>query len=304
MTVASPAPVALFAYRRPEHLQAALSALAANTLAGDTSLTIFCDGPRTATEVADVEAVRSLARRASGFREVHVVVREENLGLAGSLIRGVSTMLADHDRVIVLEDDILTSPHFLTYMNQALERYQEETQVWCIHGYQFPVKQPLPDTFFLRGAECWGWATWRRAWQGFESDGSRLLDTLKQKNLVRAFNLDGGYDYYGLLAQQAAGKVDSWAIRWRASAFVQGGLCLWPGRSLVKNIGHDSSGEHCADTARFDAEPSRTPVPVSTIPLQEDLAARDALRDFFICTRPSLGRRIGNLIRRGLEVLR
>jgi hypothetical protein len=162
----------------------------------------------------------------------------------------------------------------------------------------------LPDTFFLRGAECWGWATWRRAWKGFNSDAHRLLKTLRDKDLTGAFNLDGGYNYTGLLTQQIAGKVDSWAIRWRASAFIGDGLCLWPGRSLIKNIGHDRSGEHCVDTDRFDAEPSKTPVPVSRIPLQEDLAARSALREFLILTRPPLGRRLRNLLKRCSGALR
>jgi hypothetical protein len=300
MTMVSPTPVALFAYRRPEHLRATLAALADNALAVDTDLTIFCDGPRDSDDMAAVAATRDVARRADGFHTVHVVEREANLGLAGSVIRGVSEMLGEHERLIVLEDDILTSPYFLTYMNQALDRYAAEEQVWCIHGYQFPLQQALPDTFFLRGAECWGWATWRRAWQGFDSDAGQLLETLRHKGLLHAFNLDGGYDYADLLARQAAGKVDSWAIRWRASAFANGGLCLWPGRSLVKNIGHDRSGEHCADTDRFDSEPSPTPVAVTAIPLEEDPRARDALRTFFISTRPPLGRRLGNLLRRCL----
>lgn len=304
MIITSPAPVALFAYRRPEHLQATLSALAANALAEATELTIFCDGPRTEQEREDVAKVRSLARDAKGFSQVRVIARDQNLGLAGSVTHGVDEMLSEHERVIVLEDDILTSPHFLDYMNQALERYATEQRVWCIHGYQFPLQQPLPETFFLRGAECWGWATWRRAWQGFEGDAQRLLDVLKRKGLMDDFNLGGGYDYYSLLAQQAAGKVDSWAIRWRASAFAADGLCLWPGRSLVRNIGHDNSGEHCADTERFDSVPSSSPVEVASIPIREDSVARDALRDFFIHSRPSLGRRFGNLVRRCLGARR
>lgn len=301
MIVQQTAPVALFAYRRPEHLRATLYALAENRLASATCVTVFCDGPRSEAERPLVEAVRELACRAAGFREVRVVVRERNLGLARSLIRGVSVMLEDHPSVIVLEDDIVTSPHFLTYMNEALERYEQETRVWCIHGYQFPVSEPLPDTFFMRGAECWGWATWRRAWQRFESDETVLLKALEQKRLVQAFNLDGGYNYYGLLKQQAAGKVDSWAIRWRASAFINGGLCLWPGRSLVRNIGHDQSGEHCIASSRFDSDPSRTPVSVAGIAVEENLVAREVMRDFFMSTRPPLRQRIRNLLRRCLR---
>lgn len=294
----SPAPVALFAYRRPQHLRATLSALAANTLATQTSLTIFCDGARSAQEVVDVEAARCVARSATGFKDVQVVTREANLGLAASVILGVGSVLAEHERIIVVEDDILTSPHFLTYMNDALAVYRDESLVWSIHGYQFPIAQKLPETFFLRGAECWGWATWRRAWAGFDDDGGRLLDALRRNRLLAEFDLDGGYAYSTLLATQAAGKVDSWAIRWRASAFLNGGLCLWPGRSLVTNIGHDLSGQNCAATDRFDATVSPLPVAVTWQPLREDRLARDALRDFFILTRPSLRRRIMNLLRR------
>jgi hypothetical protein len=298
MTAAFPAPIALFAYRRPRHLQATLSALAENTLAKETAVTIFCDGPRSEADRTDVEAVRTLATHATGFRDLRVIFRDRNLGLARSLISGVTTMLAEYETVIVLEDDLLTSPFFLCYMNEALARYRDDPRVWCVHGYPFPVRAHLPETFFLRGAECWGWATWRRAWQGFQEDEGILLSALREKDLVRAFNLDGGYDYYGLLKRQAAGKVDSWAIRWRASAFVAGGLCLWPGRSLVQNIGHDKSGEHCIASNRFDSEISRLPLHAAAIPIKENIEARNVLKDFFIRTRPPLSRRISNLFNR------
>src|SRR5262249_35869456 len=156
--------------------------------------------------------------------------RERNFGLAQSIVQGVSGTVAQHGRIIVLEDDMVTSPHFLTYMNQALDKYADEARVVSIHGYVYPVEQPLPETFFLPGADCWGWATWKRGWSCFNPDGQFLLNELKRQKLIRDFDFNGAFPYSEMLQAQIKGANDSWAVRWYASALLAGKLTLYPGR--------------------------------------------------------------------------
>lgn len=277
----SAAPVILFAYARPLHLQAALESLRRNELASQTHLTVYCDGPKNAGSAAGVRAVRELiAQTRDGFASVTRVYRDENMGLARSVIAGVSQALERNERVIVLEDDLVLSPHFLRYMNDALNCYAADEEVASIHGYCYPVAKVLPETFFLRGADCWGWATWRRAWKTFDPNGQKLLMELQQKKLVEAFDLDGAYSFSRMLKNQIQGLNDSWAVRWHASCFVRGMLTLYPGRSLVQNIGTDASGTHKDDTHDFHVETASTPVLVSRLPLFESPVARAAFIDF------------------------
>lgn len=241
------APVALFVYNRPDHCRRTLEALAANEGAASTELHIFCDGPKrfaTKADLAAISEVRELVVHQKGFKEVFVYLQDENRGLAASVIAGVTQLLNLSERIIVLEDDIVTSPAFLAYMNKALDFYADEEKVASVHAYTYPITG-LPEFFFLRGADCWGWGTWRRAWKVFEKDGQVLLDRLISEGLLKDFDFGGYGGYSQMLRQQIEGKVNSWAIRWYASAYLQGMLTLYPGTSYITNIGVDGSGEHC-----------------------------------------------------------
>jgi len=189
-------------------------------------------------------------------------------------------VLGSHGRVVVVEDDLLLSPHFLRYMNDGLALYAGNERVASIHGYRYPCTDPLPETFFLRGADCWGWATWSRAWQHFEPDGTALLARLRERRLTRAFDLDASFPYTRMLEDQVAGRNDSWAIRWHASCFLKELLTLYPGRTLVENIGNDSTGTHSARTEVFSAAPTDAPVEVRTIAIEESSEGRAAFRRF------------------------
>lgn len=276
-----PAPVAVFAYRRPEHLRRVLRSLAANDLAAKSVIHVFCDGPRGAEDGPAVHATREVARETRGFAGVTVHEQAGNCGLASSIIGGVNWMLERTERVIVVEDDILVGPYFLRYMNEALTVYANDTRVASIHGYIEADVHHLPETFFLAGAECWGWATWRRAWACFEADGRKLLEELEARGLERDFDLDGSYPFTRMLRDQIVGLNDSWAIRWHASAYLRGMLTLYPGRTLVENIGHDGSGTHCADEARSRRRPSQTPVRIERQALAPCAEARRAIADTY-----------------------
>ncbi len=225
--------------------------------------------------------VRSYIRSIAGFKSVAIVERERNFGLARSIIDGVTRVCEEYGRVIVVEDDLVTSPYFLIYMNDALALYQDEGSVISIHGYVYPVKTVLPETFFLKGADCWGWATWKRGWDLFEADGGVLLQELTQRGLTHRFDFDGTYPYTRMLKDQIKGKNDSWAVRWYASAFLKDKLTLYPGRSLVLNIGNDSTGTHCSTTSTFSGEITNTRVNVKLIPIEDNLLARQQIRRFF-----------------------
>jgi hypothetical protein len=247
------APIVLFVYNRPDHTRRTLAALAANPLASDSDLIIYADGAKKPEHALGVEQTRAVARLAKGFRSVSLLERESNLGLARSVISGVTAACDSYGRVIVLEDDLVVAPGFLAFMNQALDRYADSEKVMQISGYMFPVSHPeeLPEAFFSRLPTSWGWSTWRRAWSSFEPDAEVLLQRLRLSDLA-AFNLGGYFSYSQMLEEQSRGNLDVWGVRWYASMFLQGGLCLYLSGSLVSNIGMDGSGEHCGPSNAYD----------------------------------------------------
>jgi hypothetical protein len=274
------APVVLFAYRRPDHLRRAIDSLAANSGADQTQVSIYCDGAKSAADREAVEQVREIARSAndtSRFTSVRVIEREHNMGLANSVISGVTETLEGHDRVIVMEDDLVVSPDFLEYMNQALELYANNDEVISIHGFMYSVPPVLPQTVFLRGADCWGWATWRRGWELFESDSQKLLKQLDSSPDRAQFDFDGAFPYRQMLKDQAAGVIDSWAVRWYASAFLANKLTLYPGQSLVENIGQEGSGTHSESATSHEVQARAFNLPVERIAITESDPARKAV---------------------------
>ncbi|MEN9352751.1 MAG: hypothetical protein RL318_76 [Fibrobacterota bacterium] len=246
------APIALFAYQRPDHLARAIASLLQNPEASSSDLYVFSDGPKSEAHRPGVEAVRSLLKNITGFRSVTITEREENLGLANSIIRGVTSVVNEYGQIIVLEDDLIVSRNFLAFMNDGLNRYRENENVASIHGYCYPLEdKSLPDTFFIRGADCWGWATWKESWQEFEADGRLLLERLESGRHCDDFDFGGSFPYVNMLKDQIAGKNDSWAIRWYASAYLNARLTLYPRESLTENIGLDGSGSHCQPSDQY-----------------------------------------------------
>ena len=286
------APIALFVYNRPDHVQRTLIALQKNPLASDSELFVFSDGPRDEISKSPVENVRRTLSELDGFKAVHVIERESNWGLARSIIDGVTRLTEQYGRVIVLEDDLVTSPYFLQYMNDALTHYEHHDQVMHISGYMFPVQsEELPPTFFLRTASCWGWATWSRAWRHFEKDTAKLLHDFDAAS-IRRFNMDGTYDFWRQVKLNHEGIINTWAVFWYASVFRQGGLCLHPARSLVSNIGTDGSGVHCGESDVFAATLADQPVSWFDPSLAENSMALQSTKAFFRGLRPGVLARI------------
>ncbi len=277
------APIALFVYNRLDVLKITVEALINNTLATNSELFIFADGPKTQND-EKVLAVREYIKTISGFKKIEIIESEINKGLANSVISGVTKIVNNYGKIIVLEDDIKTSPYFLKFMNEALDMYENEDAVACITGYTYPIKGRWPQTFLLKGADCWSWATWKRAWTLFEEDGQKLLNDLESKKLEKEFDFNNSYPYIQMLKDQIANKNSSWAIRWYASAFLRNKLCLYLGKSIVRNIGFVEDATHCnADTGSlFSTDIYNEPINLKKIKVEENIKMRKEFEKFFI----------------------
>ena len=177
------APILLFVYNRPEHTRRLITSLLANREAAESPLIIYADQARNETDRLHVEEVRTYLRSLKGFGNITLVERTENWGLARNIIDGVTTQLARYGRVIVLEDDLVVSPYFLQFMNEALETYKDEERVGHIQACDFTQDPSLPDTFLIKWTGSWGWATWERAWKHFNPNGQELLEELERRKL-------------------------------------------------------------------------------------------------------------------------
>ena len=237
------APIILFAYNRPKHVKQVLEALQKNKLSEQSELFIFSDGGKDFEDEELVEETRKILDNTTGFKKTTVIKRPVNFGLAANVIDGVSTIIEKYGKVIVLEDDLITSPTFLSFMNKALNVYENVDEVAHIHSFCYAGLN-LPDTFFIKWVGSTGWATWRKSWRLFERNGEKLLAELKEKKLTKAFDFNGKYPYTRMLKRQIAGRNNSWAIRWNASLFLNNKLSLNTGKSLIYNIGFDGSGMH------------------------------------------------------------
>jgi hypothetical protein len=199
--------------------------------------------------------VREVLREPWNFGSIRIVERETNLGLAHSVIAGTTELANAYGRVIVLEDDLLTSPWFLEYMNRSLRLYADEPRVMQIAGYQFPMALPpgVPKFFFLPFISSWGWATWKRAWDHFDANATGWQQLRTDITLRDRFNIDASYPYAQMLESQMLGQsVDSWAIRWWWSVFRQNGIVLYSRTSLVSNKGFGELATHTHSGKRFE----------------------------------------------------
>jgi hypothetical protein len=293
----NPAPIALFVYNRPEHTRRTITYLQKNLLADESRLFIFSDGPKTDDDKAKVNEVRQFISQVEGFKSVKVITRAQNMGLANSIINGVTQLANEYGKVIVFEDDLLSSVYTLQYFNEALTRYAGEEKVMHIGAYMYNLNnKSLPETFFYRAATSWGWATWARAWKNFEPDVDVLIKQFDTKK-INNFSIDGSMNFWKQIEQYKAGKNDSWAIRWYASIFLKGGLTLNPSASLIHNIGHDGSGVHSNSEKTYHVQIAKKAITQYPKEFMENEMAYQAIKHF-------LKNRKGTLVQRGLRFLK
>jgi len=236
----------LFVYNRPWHTRQTLEALTKNDLSNHSRLFIFADGPKKNTNEEDIKSiheVRDIIKEKKWCGHVEIIERNENLGLANSVTEGINEIIGIIGRIIVLEDDLLTSPGFLRYLNAALLFYDNYVKVKCISAYSFPIKSNEKGSYFLKTGATWGWATWLDDWKIYNNNTQALLNAIPKEKQYE-FNFNDSYDFLKMLNLQIDGTINSWDINWYTSIFLENGLTLYPPKTLVKNIGFDGSGRH------------------------------------------------------------
>lgn len=246
------APILLFVYKRKSHVIQTIEALKKNNLAKESQLIIYSDGPKSVQDRQSVKDVRGYINQVKGFKSLNIIERKINLGLAQNLIQGISEQIDYFGKAIVLEDDIVTSPVFLEFMNKALDIYSKSDEVMHISGYNYPVAiENQKETFFFRAPTCWGWATWKESWDQLETDIESIFPFFDKYLKVYEFDYKGSAGMYKQLVDNFENRLNTWAIFWYYTIFKKNGLCLHPSGSLSKNIGHDGTGENCKSDADF-----------------------------------------------------
>ncbi len=287
VTESDHAPIILFVYKRLAHTAQVITSLQANKEAASSELYIYSDAAKSVSDEAEVNAVRSFAGKVTGFKAAHLHVFDKNQGLASAITQGVSAVIAKHGRVIVLEDDVIVSPSFLEYMNNALNKYQHQKTIWHISGWNYPIKTTAihTDVFFLRTMNCWGWGTWDDRWQHYEKNPHKLLNSWSTSD-IKAFNLDHHVNFWSQVKKNAQGKLNTWAIFWYSTIFSHQGLCVNPTHSLTLNIGHDGSGENCGSIDYYARKLSDQRIQTWPNELKENPHAISAIKQYH--RRPSL----------------
>ena len=279
------APIVLFVYNRPWHTQQTLEALMKNDLADESELFIYSDGLKNGGNEIDLEKihkVREVIHEKQWCKSVNIIEREENLGLADSVITGVTEIIKKYEKVIVLEDDIVTSPGFLQFMNNALITYEKDKRVMHISGYWFPVNSKrLPRLFFYQVPSCWGWASWRESWSYLNTDAFYLYKEIRSRD--KDFNKFNIYcsDFSSQLKRNISKEINTWAVKWYASVYLRNGLSLHPRYSFVNNIGHDGTGQNSTRSSRFSHLKLSGNQKIDKIPLKISKEAISLMRDFY-----------------------
>ena len=276
------APIVLFVYSRPWHTIQTIEALQKNELAKESELFIYSDASKNEDARKNVNEVREYIRTIDGFKKVTVVEREKNWGLADSIIDGVTKIVNEYGKIIVLEDDLVTSPYFLKFMNEALEFYKNEKKVWHISGWNYPIETDgLGDVFLWRAMNCWGWATWSDRWSYYEKNPQKIMTQFSQEE-IKAFNIDGYYrDFWTQVKDNRDKRIDTWAIFWYATIFKKKGLCLNPVHTFVRNIGNDGSGENCIGYDMYRKELNYSDNPNLIVSDSENRLALAKIKQFY-----------------------
>lgn len=249
------APIVLFAYNRPEHVGMTLESLRDNFYASASDLFVYCDGPKansSENQINNVKRVREVVRKEKWCRTVTIIESDSNKGLAQSIITGVTDIVKRYGKIIVVEDDVLLSRYFLQFMNDALEAFKEDSKVCAIGSWNyFCEPEKLKNNFFLRYPDSIGWATFDRAWSLFEKDATNAFQKLESKGLLKRLNGGGSVTYFGnMLRDQMNNKIDSWAIRWTATAIIHNMMCFYPRNTLSKHIGFGDGATN--ETSNYD----------------------------------------------------
>lgn len=261
------APIVLFVYNRPHHTKEVIDSLLKNPSSKQSELFIFSDFQKSVADEASVNECRKYIQEIAsshigGFKKVHITFRERNFGLADSIIDGISKVINEYGKVIVLEDDIVVSEVFLDYMNESLDRYEAQEKVWAISAWNYPIEQDgLGDSFFWRIPHCWGWATWKSRWQYYKRD-IKWIEKNFTKEDIKAISLDGYAPYWEHFVANQKGTIKTWAIFNYLISHKHNALTLMPSLSYIKQIGFDGSGTNCDDDDSYNSKTINTKFPI------------------------------------------
>lgn len=258
----------MFVYNRLRHTQETVEALKRNTFAAESELFIFSDGPKNENATLAVQDVRNYIKTIDGFKNVTIYNSYLNKGLAISIIEGVTKIVNTFGKVIVLEDDLVTSSAFLTFMNNSLDFYREEPKVFTISGYSnidLPTNYS-EQVYFAHISSSWGWATWAMEWNSINWEDQYIYNISKNKKLIKQIKRKIGSERVRMLRYQLAGKINSWAVKRLFYQVMNNKFTAFPVKTFVNNIGHDGSGVHCSPNGNFDVETqlSNSTIKVST----------------------------------------
>lgn len=296
------APIILFVYNRPDLTQQTLESLSRNAESAQSRLFVFSDGAKpnaTDAQKKKIQAVRAVINNRNWCAETTLIAAESNKGLANSVIAGVSQVIKEFGKAIIVEDDVLLSPYFLKFMNEALTYYENDDKVASIGGWNYYCPpEKIGNNFFLRHPDTIAWATWGRAWQLFNPDTDYLIDAIEQRKLGKYLNMNNSLNLVKMLHKQKAGKVDSWAVRWTASLVLLGKLSLYPQFPLTRHEGF-AEGTHFSAHQQSEEKPlalAQHPLSIKPILVEENpLAVR-----FFI----EHHQKSNSIWQRGLATLR
>ena len=274
------APVVLFTYSRIDHTKKTVESLKTNILASQTKLYIVSDGARGESDMESVRSVREYCKTISGFAEVRLICRKKNFGLGRNIISGLNQIFRKYDRAIILEDDIVTSPMFLSFMNLALNRYKDNTEVMSISGYVAPFdKTDVPDFFFSYWFECWGWATWKKRWEKFERNPRNLIRNTNRKE-IKYINVNGtSPDMWDQVIENYLRRRYTWAIFNHITICKERGLVLYPRDTYCQNIGFDGTGENCDASNEYHVLLKRSDQKEIVLPKRCNVS-KQAIRNF------------------------
>ena len=246
------APIILFVYNRPKHTETVINALKKNTLAANSILYVFSDAAKKEKDFENMNKVREIINKIDGFKEVIITEAETNIGCADSIISGITKVINEHGKAIIVEDDILTAPNFLEFMNEALDKYEKDEQIYSVSGFvpNEKMAEICKDFLFLAYRNSsWGWGTWKDRWNDVDWDMLQWEKIKKDKNLWKKLQR-GGEDTPYMLKLQMEGFIDAWDIRFYTDKILKDKYTVFPTKTFVTNIGLDGSGTHCGNVKK------------------------------------------------------
>ena len=299
------APVILFTYKRLNHTKSTINSLLSCKEASDTCLYIFSDAPKSNEDIIDVFKVRNYIKTIVGFKNISITYRENNYGLAKNIECGLNEIFSDHRKAIILEDDIIVSPFFLIFMNNALLKYENNRNIWHISGWNYPIRVTDQNyqynSFFLQLSNCWGWATWANRWEYYEKNPIKISQNWSI-NFKKRFTLNGANkNFWKQISHNKNNKINTWAIFWYASIFQNNGLCLNPVVTYTRNIGNDGTGENCDSNDIFISELNNKFSNNFPIDINIENSFYNLIREFYIKNKLTIWRRI---INKGKKIIR